>query len=311
MPSLRLSSPGLFPFISFSLDNAYLATVWLFMCPMVLDWLLVLQATGQTWRSSNKLRVKLDFAFVFIPPAPVLQTTLWLLYVLDKYSTTEQLFYHCCLLLICHRLQCFPSCYIVDCRCGLWCGGSDFPHLGVKLCRFSRFSFPWQIILYISGQFGWENSMSLTNSRWLLVSLWPAGHKSFLDFPQPLERWFLEKNHLLHGSRSRGRGSFLESLSDTRWFSLWEKNLGFLNAHRSYIVPKRGTLRVFFSVFSALCFHSSLVFHGSSQRRTMSFICTGASQLSHTVWRPFLTFWNLGKWWPISCYLCGSHSFPL
>lgn len=112
--------------------------------------------------------------------------------------------------------------------------------------------------------------MSLTNSRWLLVSLWPAGHKSFLDFPQPLERWFLEKNHLLHGSRSRGRGSFLESLSDTRWFSLWEKNLGFLNARRSYIVPKRGTLRVFFSVFSALCFHSSLVFHGSTQRRTVS-----------------------------------------
>lgn len=57
MPSLRLSmsepSPGLFPFISFSLDNAYLATVLLFMCPTVLDWLLVLQATGQTRRSSN------------------------------------------------------------------------------------------------------------------------------------------------------------------------------------------------------------------------------------------------------------------
>lgn len=74
----------------------------------------------------------------------------------------------------------------------------------------------------------------------------------FLDFPQSLERWFFFLFCFPHGGRSRGRRSFLESLSDTRWFSLWEKNLGFLNAHHSYIVPKRGTLCVFCSVFPFL-----------------------------------------------------------
>lgn len=132
--------------------------------------------------------------------------------------------------------------------------------------------------------------MSLANGRWLLVSLWPAGHKII----SRLSTTFREMIYIYiwfcfpHGGRSRGRGSFLESLSDTRWFSLWEKNLGFLNAHRSYIVPKRGTLRVFCSVFLFLL--------GVSWKRTEN---------SEHIWALFA----LG---PPSCpTLYGDHSWPL
>ena len=52
------------------------------------------------------------------------------------------------------------------------------------------------------------------------------------------------------------------------------------------------------SVFSALCFHSSLVFRGSSQRRTVSafeLYLHWGSQLSHTVWQSILDLQEFGE----------------